>query len=335
MDKKHFLLNRLWWYLEARYHFVILKVKSAFHRLCLHMFSDRVFEAQCKMLNFESHHAFAETLLEVSGRIGFRDTGLDHFVIEVQRIACEVLNVPNVKLHIFDSHAMNRFTVEEINVCDDKLSAIQFVRHSVDLHLMDAVGICMVEATRDASLEWMLGDEEGLDSDCIPLRAYPDHNIIGILELPIVISSYHEGAQKSMATSIRRMSVNSQKRTKAEIIMFCHQISGPLQLVQKLETNQILALRRFYMRVAHRRMEKAFTAWNRYHLRLIQGRKRRLKVVNLIEMIHSRHNKRCEYSTLVAWMRLAMKQRGERLRDTQIELEAIRKAVPNDDEIDI
>ena len=117
--------------------------------------------------------------------------------------------------------------------------------------------------------------------------------------------------------------------------MFCQQIAGPLELVQKIETNQILALRRFYMRVAHLRMKRAFAAWTRYHKRLLAGRERVLKQVELMRNLRSRHDKSNEYSALVAWTRFVMKQRGERLRETQIELEGLRKAIPEDDEMDI
>ena len=131
------------------------------------------------------------------------------------------------------------------------------------------------------------------------------------------------------------MSVNSQRRTKAEILMFCQQIAGPLELMQKIETNQILAMRRFHMRVSHLLLKRAFSAWNLYHKRLVTRKKRVLKQVELMRNLRSRHNKSNEYGTLVAWTRFVMKQRGERLRETEIELESLRKAIPEDDEMDI
>jgi hypothetical protein len=188
------------------------------------------------------------------------------------------------------------------------------------MEVEDDVNACLMECSADLTMPWFHSKEmvdsypeeynhlNQLTSLCIPIRSQPELNVVAVLQIDDQLFQ-------------NNTSSNFQKR----IISFTRHMSGPLELVMRIETNQILAMRRFNGRVAHMKLLKTFQGWSTYHQQLVKGREARHKKVIWMEKLKKKHKSTNEYHILVAWTRFVSQSRGEKIRSYQIELNDLKR----------
>ena len=191
----------------------------------------------------------------------------------------------------------------------------------------DDIGACLMESAQDLSLKCfhlrkmkeLFPTEYGhLDSKydtslLVPIRSH-ELNVIAVLCLSETV-------------------LNTVKLD--QIIQFCRQMSGPIELSNRIETDQILAIRRFTSRTQHVKLQSTFRAWKRQHTELQEGRINREKQVAWMQNVKRRHKQTSEYHVICAWTTFVMRSRGEKIRHYQQELEDVRKFLPKEDEDDL
>jgi len=198
---------------------------------------------------------FYESMLH-SSRLGKSGQGVDETVVQIEGMINKAFNINDAKMHVYNSEQMERYVVQEESVYDKDIESVPtklFTRVYSGLSMSDPIGACLIQSAQDPNFQWLCADDyQNFSSDydsslCIPVRSHAGFNdVIAVLYL-------HEKAiQNSVATRKR-------------LVTFCRQVSGPLELVQGIETNQILAMRRFTGRTNLKRIETAFQTWKRKH----------------------------------------------------------------------
>jgi hypothetical protein len=198
---------------------------------------------------------FYESMLHPS-RLGKSGQGVDETVVQIEGMINKAFKIHDAKMHVYNSEQMERYVVQEESVYDKDIESVPtklFTRVYSGLSMSDPIGASLIQSAQDPNFQWLCADDyqnfssEYDSSLCIPVRSHAGFNdVIAVLYL-------HEKAiQNSVATRKR-------------LVTFCRQVSGPLELVQGIETNQILAMRRFTGRTNLKRIETVFQTWKRKH----------------------------------------------------------------------
>ena len=292
---------------------------------------------------------FHEALLKFT-QLGYREEGMDSTLIQIEQMVNTLFGIRQAKLHVFDAEHMQRYYIDEIFEGDEeeistntntktkvpqsrRRSSIHLTRRRVysEMSAEDDVGACLMEGSQDLSMKWFHVLEmqqqypeeynhlEQYKTLCVPVRGHPDLNIIAVLQLPDSIfqqTTFKEEFENRLGQLTNNM-------------------SGPLELASRIESNHILAMRRFNGRVAHGKLSRTFTAWMLYHRKLVEGRQQRKQRVDWMQKIKQRHKQTNEFHTLVAWTRFVARNRGEKIRLYQIQISDIQKQLPNEDTDDL